>query len=266
MNRHYLHADLRILVGSTLPHPFAGFSGGAKLVIPGLCDLDATERSHKFVLMGLRRGNGLERNRFRLEIEGHVRRLGVHFNVSVVSNEHREPAGVFAGDLVASHRRACALAEELYRTEIEHTYDCAIVNAYPKDSDLIQSENALGALRRLARPAVREGGIIVLATAASQGLGRHGLFEPGGRAFRKPARNRTLGDRSLWLYAPSLTERQARRLHWEGYPFFCDPRHLAAAPESALPGPTRAAILPSAPMQLLSDQRPAESVAATKAD
>ena len=77
INRTFLESDLKIAVGSVLPHAFAGYSGGAKLVLPGLSDLSATARSHKFVQLGLRGGAAPNENRFRLEAEQLARQAGI---------------------------------------------------------------------------------------------------------------------------------------------------------------------------------------------
>src|SRR5688572_10933851 len=73
VNREFLAADLRITVGGVMPHPFAGFSGGGKIVLPGLSDLDAVVRSHKYALMGFGGGLQLEGNKFRHDMERAVR-------------------------------------------------------------------------------------------------------------------------------------------------------------------------------------------------
>ena len=49
----FMEADLRLAVGSVMPHPFAGYSGGGKMVIPGLANLPVLVRTHKFAMMGL---------------------------------------------------------------------------------------------------------------------------------------------------------------------------------------------------------------------
>ena len=109
INRTFLQSDIKVGVGSVLPHSFAGYSGGAKLMLPGLADLQATARSHKFVQMGLRGGRDPNQNRFRLEIEQLARQLGFQYAVCIVPNSRRETAGVVCGDVVAAHRRACTL-------------------------------------------------------------------------------------------------------------------------------------------------------------
>ena len=139
--------------------------------------------------------------------------------------------------------------------EFEGTIDCLILNAYPKDVDLIQSQNALGAAQRLVPYPVRAGGIVVMTTAAIRGVGGHGLFAPGGRTYREPARIRALGDRAVWLYAPALSEEQARALHWTGYPFHRDAGAMADALEAALGPGASAGVMPAAALQWAVEQR-----------
>jgi nickel-dependent lactate racemase len=249
VNRTFYQADLKIAIGSVLPHSFAGHSGGAKLVLPGLSDLEATARSHKFVQLGLRGGADPNENRFRLETEDLARRLGLAFVVCVVTGGKRETTGVFAGDVAAAHRRACASAQAAYATELTVQYDCIVLNAYPKDCDLVQAENAFVALKTATAPVVREGGVVVLTTAASEGLGRHGLFAPGGASYRKPARKRALGGRELWVYAPTVPPDDVRKLYWEGYPTFREPTELTRALAKRFPDRANAAVFPCAPMQ-----------------
>ena len=255
LNRSFMDAQLRVLVGSVIPHPFAGFSAGAKLVIPGLCDVEATERTHKFVLMGLRGASEVGSNPFRAEIEGIVERIGVHWTVSVIPNAQREPAEIVAGHLIRSHRAACLAAVRVYETPLTETFDCLIANAYPKDVDLVQSQNALAAAQRIAPYPVRQGGVVVMTTAAVRGVGGHGLFAPGGRTYREPTRLRALGDRAIWLYAPTLSEEEARTLHWGGYPFHRSAADMCAELERALGRTATVGIMPAASLQWLDDQR-----------
>jgi len=255
ISRTFLEADVKLTVGCVLPHSFAGYSGGAKLLLPGLADVTATARSHKFVQMGLRGGADPNENRFRREIEQLARQLGLNYTVCIVTNSRRETAGVFAGDLVAAHRQACRMAAGVYATPVRDTYDCLVLGAYPKDVDLVQAENALVALKTAGSPLVHERGVLLIATAASEGLGRHGLFAPGGASYQPPRKKRALGGRELWVYAPGATEADARQLFWEGYPFFRDAASLCEAFRQRFLGSVRAGVLPCAPSQQIDDQR-----------
>ena len=255
VNRTFYDADIKLGISSILPHSFAGFSGGAKLVLPGLTDVEATARSHKFVQLGLRGGADPDHNKFRQEAEDLARTLGMRFVVCVVSNQDRNPIGIFAGDIVAAHRAACRAAEEVFATELRRDYDCLILNAFPKDNDLIQAENVFIALKTAQAPVVRDNGVIVVTTAASEGVGQHGLFEPGGLSYRPPQPKRFLKNRELWLYAPGVPTQSARALYWEGYPVFHRPEELTTALGRRFPQPVHCGVLPCAPMQQVADNR-----------
>jgi lactate racemase len=255
INRTFITADLRIAIGSVLPHAFAGYGAGAKAVIPGLSDTAATARTHKFVQMGIYDGNDSNRNRFRIEIERLVRQIGLHYVVCVVPNRQLKAVGVYAGDLVDAHRGACDHAARSYATPFGRTYDALILNAYPKDIDLVQSVNALLCLRGLRRPPVKGGGAVVLASATSQGVGEHGLFSPGGVSYRAPRPLKTLGTGELILYTPNLPSAQVHLHFWSGYAVVRDPPALAAALSRSLPADAAVGVVPCAPLQQLADRR-----------
>ncbi len=255
MNRNFLEADLKISIGSVLPHSFAGFSGGAKLVLPGLADLESIARSHKFVQLGLRGGSEPNANRFRVEAEQIARKLQLSFVVCVVTNALRETIGVFAGDVVEAHRAACLKAKRAFETPVAKTYDCAILNAYPKDCDLVQAANSFIAWKTARQPVIHEDGLIVLASAASHGVGKHGLFDPGGMSYRTPAPLRHLRGRELWVFAPGLTSRQVHQLYWDGYRVLSSVNELEAALSSRLGSGATIAVFPCASMQQVNDLR-----------
>jgi hypothetical protein len=213
------------------------------------------QRSHQFVQMGLRGGTNPNENRFRLEAERIARELGLQFAICVVSGAGRETIGLHAGDLVTAHRRACYQAAEAFATELHGTYDCAIVNAFPKDIDLIQAESAFTAWKTVRSPVVKEGGVVVLTCAAPMGRGRHGLFEPGGVSYRPPHPQRWLKGRELWLYTPNVPAAEVHELYWDGYPVYHDGAALMSALAERLPMDAKLAVFPCGPMQVVRDLR-----------
>jgi nickel-dependent lactate racemase len=250
INRTFYEAEFKAVIGCTLPHSFAGHSGGAKLVLPGLADLQATGRSHKFVQLGLRGGSDPNSNRFRLEAEQLVRQLGLTFGISVLTGARRETAAVFAGDFVQAHREAARAAGDAYRCDLmNQRFDCLLLNAYPKDIDLVQAENVFISLGSAADRVLEPRGVVVLTTAASEGLGHHGLFEPGGLNYVAPRPKRQLAGRDLWIYAPSLDRETVHKLYCSDYPVFRSSESLIHALTDRLPSSARVAVLPCAPMQ-----------------
>ena len=81
INKDFLDSDLKISMGCITPHPFAGFSGGGKLILPGLASMEVIERTHRYVVMGFRGGMGIvEGNQFREEVEEVCRQVRPGFD------------------------------------------------------------------------------------------------------------------------------------------------------------------------------------------
>lgn len=252
LNRAFVGADLRIGVGAVMPHPFAGYSGGGKIVIPGLADLDVLARTHKFALMGLSGGGAsLEQNRFRTEMEQAVRRIGLHWTANVVVNADRQTAFLAAGDFVIAHRSAVAAAMRVGATAAPPApLDALIVNAYPKDGELMQIESALVGLRQGMLDWLAPGAPVILTAACPQGLGEHGLFGPGGRLYRHPAVKTFLGGRKLWIFAADLDQRELRTLFPAEYPAYSSWHALTADLRRQLPARASVGVVPCGPLQL----------------
>lgn len=256
VNRVFMEADLRIGVGCVMPHPFAAFSGGGKIVIPGLADLEVVARTHRFALMGLQGGGKLETNAFRTQMERAVRDIGLGWSVSVVVNSRRATAFVAAGDFVAAHRCAAVESARIGSTRQPETpLDAIIVNAYPKDGELLQAEAALVALRNGMINWLTPDAPVVLASACSEGLGTHALFGPGGRLFRNPTTKTFLGRRPLWLFAPGIAAPTARVVMHDSYPVYSEWPALVSDLSRRLPPDARVGVVPCGPLQLAREER-----------
>jgi nickel-dependent lactate racemase len=247
----YLEADLRIGIGAVMPHPFAWFSGGAKVVLPGLADLEVVARSHRFALMGFHGGHDAATNRFRRIMESAVRTIGLDWTVGAVVDERRRLVGLVAGDVVDAHRKAAELASAAGATvPPRQLLDGLLLNAYPKDAELLQMEAALVGLRRGVLGWLKPEAPIVLMGAASDGLGRHGLFGPGGRLFRSPGRLTVLGQHPLILFAPGASREDASQAFWRGYRFTTDWAEVQDWLDGGLPPNATLGIIPAGPLQL----------------
>jgi nickel-dependent lactate racemase len=251
VNRNYYEADLKIGIGTIMPHSFAGFSSGGKLILPGLSDIATLERSHKFVMMGFRGGvNDVETNKFRSELEDVVSRIGMDFFVGVVPNSKREIAGVFPGHLVEAHRAGVTFARDIFRSTIQPV-DVVVLNAYPKDTELIQADTAFTPLKTIKENIVREGGIVVIVSKCSNGFGHHSLFGPGMRLYRKPIKRKFLQDRELIVFSPNTNQAEFATLFWDGYRLANDWETILSILKQRFPGQCKVSVLSCAPMQLL---------------
>jgi nickel-dependent lactate racemase len=180
LNDDFLAADLRILVGSIVPHPVTGFSGGAKLVLPAVASIDAATAFHTGVpLPG--EGVGSVETTARHDAEEAGRLAGVDFIVNSVPTSRRGIAALVTGDLVLAHRAGVAHAQRVFATEVPAPTDVAVLSSYPKDSEFLQWSTALSPWASGGRPLVAPGGTVVVAAAAPEGYGFHSLWGPGMR-------------------------------------------------------------------------------------
>ena len=199
-SRFYVESDLRLTIGCVEPHGAFGHSGGAKLIFPGLAGIDSIYANHR--PNHLRPGIlAPEASAMRLDAEEAVRMVGLDAVVNVVVGHQRQILGIFVGDFVATQRKAAVFAEQVYATPVAGPADAVLLNAYPKDTELIQVINAANALFAAKTPVLCDGGVAVIATAASEGPGYHALAGPGGRMSQRSA-HPLLAQRPIVLFCP----------------------------------------------------------------
>lgn len=169
ISRTVAEADFRICLGNIEFHYFAGYSGGAKAIMPGVSTPKAIQVNHRRMNdPGARAGN-LAGNPVRADIEEAADMVGVDFIVNVVLDEHKKIVYAVAGDVTKAHRAGCEYLDKMYRTPITALADIVLVSqgGAPKDANLYQLQKALAN----AEHAVREGGTIILIGACVEGLG-----------------------------------------------------------------------------------------------
>jgi nickel-dependent lactate racemase len=176
LNKLYFEADKRIVVGFIEPHFFAGFSGGAKGIIPGIASIDTVIRVHGFDLIAdpLSTWGTVEENPIRRELEGMVRHCPPDFMANVTLNSAKEITGVFVGDYIAAHRQGCQRSKEEAMQPVPHLFPLVITSnsGYPLDQNLYQTVKGISAGARITAP----GGTVLIASECSDGLPDHGNF------------------------------------------------------------------------------------------
>ena len=188
-------ADRRICLGNIEYHYFAGYSGGAKAIMPGVSTRAAIQSNHSRMVEETACAGRLEGNPVREDIEEAAAMVGVDFILNVVLNEHKEIIHASAGDVTLAHREGCAFLDQLYAVKIPERADVVVVSqgGAPKDLNLYQTQKALDN----AKHAVKKGGTIILVGSCKEGLGEkvfeewmlaapdaHSLIERIGREFR----------------------------------------------------------------------------------
>jgi nickel-dependent lactate racemase len=167
--RPIVEADLRVCLGNLEFHYFAGYSGGAKAILPG-CGSETTVRANHAMMVRPEAASGrLEGNPVRADIEEGAELLGVDFILNVLVDGNHGIVGAVAGEVTAAHRRGCEMVAQRGIVPVPGPADIVLVSAggYPKDVNLYQAQKALDN----AAHAARQGGIIVLVAECSEGFG-----------------------------------------------------------------------------------------------
>jgi len=176
LNRYWLESDFRITTGFVEPHFFAGFSGGPKMVAPGLAGLetvlhlhDASRIGHPNATWGITEGNPVHD-----DVRDISRMTGVDFSMDVTLNRRQEITAAFAGRLLDEHAAACHWAKTNSMRGVDAPFDVVVTtnSGYPLDQNLYQSVKGMSAAAKIVKP----GGTIICATECRDGIPDHGAY------------------------------------------------------------------------------------------
>ncbi|MCR4669548.1 MAG: nickel-dependent lactate racemase [Clostridia bacterium] len=169
ISRTVAEADRRILLGNLEYHYFAGYSGGLKAIMPGCSTPEAIQNDHRMMVDPKACAGNIADNPIRDDIEEGGALCGADFILNVVLDEEKRIVRAVAGDPVKAHREGCGYIDELYGVTVPEKADIVIVSqgGSPKDANLYQTQKALDNSKHV----VKDGGIIILAGACTEGFG-----------------------------------------------------------------------------------------------
>ncbi len=179
LDSRYINADLKITTGLIEPHLMAGYSGGRKVICPGIAALETVKVWHspQFLEHPNADCGILEGNPVHEENTWIAKRAGCDFIVNVVIDDQRRPLEFFAGDMEGAFYRGADFVRGVVRDTIPEPADVVVTSCagYPLDTTFYQAVKGLtGAL-----PVVKQGGTIIMAASLSEGIGS----EPFQRLF-----------------------------------------------------------------------------------
>jgi len=171
IDRRYLQADLKITTGLIEPHLMAGYSGGRKVICPGIAALDTVKIWHgpKFLEhpradCGFLEGNPVHEENTRI-----AKMAGCDFIVNVCIDGQRRVTWVGAGDMEKAWLEGVRFVENVVRVPVREALDVVVTSCagYPLDTTWYQAIKGLtGAL-----PIVKQGGTIILTASLTDGIG-----------------------------------------------------------------------------------------------
>ncbi len=257
IDRLFLEADLRVGIGTLMPHPYAGFSGGGKIVMPGLAGIETVDVNHKPVNVSLQGKIGqVAGNSRRADIEEAARMAGLHFIVNTLSNSLGKTCTVFAGSPREAFAEAARNALKVYSTNVPYGVDVGVFNTFPRDTWFLLSLNALNvwASRDADKEIVKRGGSIVIINACPEGLGEHGLVGKGMRQHVRRDKHGTfkgpLEGRKLLFFSPNVNPSYVRDHYPEGVMLFNKWEDVIAELKKEHGSGTKAAVFPCASLQM----------------
>lgn len=186
LNTEWADADVRITTGFVEPHFFAGFSGGPKMVAPGLAGLDtvlvlhdAARIAHPSATWGITKGNPVHD-----DVRAIAAATGVTFALDVVLNRDKQIVAAFGGDVLPMHAAASELARQLAMRPLTAPCDIVVTtgSGFPLDQNLYQSVKGMSAASRV----VRDGGMIICAAECRDGFPDHGSYREVLRSAASP--------------------------------------------------------------------------------
>jgi nickel-dependent lactate racemase len=183
VNRTVAEADRIVLTGAISQHYFAGFGGGRKSIMPGVCSLEANLQSHLLVFNPPpyhgRNPNArvarLAGNPVHEDMLEAAKMVGPHFMLNSVVTPEKELAAVFAGDFIKAHEAACFHYIEKFSIVVPEQADLTIVSCggYPKDINFIQAHKAIHNAHSVTKP----GGWMIVLAECADGFGYPGFID-----------------------------------------------------------------------------------------
>jgi nickel-dependent lactate racemase len=176
LNELWVDADVRITTGFVEPHFFAGFSGGPKMVAPGLASLDTVLVLHDARRIGDPRATwGVTAgNPIHDDVRAIAEATGVTFAFDVILNQEQQVIEAFGGDILEMHAVAIERARAVAMAPVDDRFDVVVTSGsgFPLDQNLYQSVKGMSAASMVTGP----GGMIVCAAECVDGYPDHGSY------------------------------------------------------------------------------------------
>ncbi len=189
LNTDWIKTDFKITTGFVEPHFFAGFSGGPKMIAPGLAGFETIMKLHDSDMIsnpnskwGITHGN---------PIHDSIREIATlfpsDFTLDVTINKHHKITSVYAGEMFQVHKAACEFAHSTAMREVLEPFDIVVTtnSGYPLDMNLYQAVKGMSAAHQI----VKKGGSIICAAECSDGIPDHGSY---GEILKSQASPRSL--------------------------------------------------------------------------
>lgn len=171
INKLVNDADFLIGIGNIIPHRYCGWSGGGKIILPGICGEETIIKMHSLAMKdsSIKLGN-INNSAYR-EINEVAKIVGLEFVINTILNGKNEIIDIVAGNVEETHRRGIKIAEDIFKVSIPAS-DAVVISSYPEDLNLWQALKSL----YTADLIVKEGGFVILVSPLFEGIGEQPEF------------------------------------------------------------------------------------------
>jgi len=233
LDRRFVEADLRIATGLVEPHFMAGYSGGRKVIAPGVAHADTIRTFHsaRFMEDSAAIQCNLDANPLHEEQLEIVRMLGKVYALNTVIDEDRDLVHVTFGEVIESHLRAVAFVAQSSRVEVGRRFATVVTSAagHPLDKTYYQTIKGMVTPLDILAP----GGRLIVASACSEGFGsdefraaQARLCDVGPDAFLESLLAKRFADVDEWQTEMQLKSLRAGRVQLYTTGLTADERHL----------------------------------------
>lgn len=169
INKIVRQSDLVIGIGSIMPIDICGYTGGGKILVPGLSGPETVNKMHwNRIDVPSSRVIGHRDNTIRHSIDALARKAGLDFVLDVITDANERILDAVAGDMVEAHRNGCRRAAKRFKVQFEKEYDIVVSDSYPFGIEFWQANKALD----MAAHFVKKGGVIILIAPCPEGWSR----------------------------------------------------------------------------------------------
>lgn len=166
VNQLVLEADVVIGIGSIVPHHIPGYSGGAKIVQPGICGEDTTAETHLLSVRTRRNMLGIVENKVREEMEAIADKVGVKYVFNTVLDTQGRVIKAFFGDIREAFRAGVEVSREVYGLPVARRTPIVLASSHPCDLEFWQAHKTLYPCDML----VEKGGTMIIVTPCPEGI------------------------------------------------------------------------------------------------
>jgi len=178
INKEVMACDLKIAIGSIVPHVFTGFGGGSKIILPGVASIETIVFNHKQATQGDQllsiMGSEPKDNPMMADMEEAAKFAGLDIKIDGIINGWGENTHLFVGDPIEEYYAGVKIAKEAYATKMVKDADIVIANSYSK-----ANEGSI-AMANGAQSLKEEGGDMVIIAHAPDGQVVHYVYGPFG--------------------------------------------------------------------------------------